>query len=91
MVTVSLTSDPSITYGTFLFFGCCTVLAIIFAWLFIPETKGVQLEDMDLLFGKGVPILAWQARRNYLDARDSRAALSDRIATKNVTDEVEQA
>ncbi|SCO91510.1 related to monosaccharide transporter [Fusarium oxysporum] len=30
-----------ITYGTFLFFGTCTVFAIIFAWLFIPETKGV--------------------------------------------------
>ncbi|KAF5580642.1 mfs quinate transporter [Fusarium subglutinans] len=61
-----------ITYGTFLFFGAYTVLAIIFIWLFIPETKGVQLEDMDLLFGPNVPILAFQARTNYLQVIGAR-------------------
>ncbi|KAM0326352.1 hypothetical protein ACHAQA_006954 [Verticillium albo-atrum] len=66
-----------ITYGTFLFFGCCTVLAIAFAWFFIPETKGVQLEDMDLLFGPDVPILAKHAKRNFQEARLARASLRD--------------
>ena len=64
-----------ITYGTFLFFGVCTVLAIAFAWLFIPETKGMHLEDMDLLFGPDVPVLARKARRNYLEHRTARALI----------------
>ena len=64
-----------ISYGTFLFFGACTVLAIIFAWFFIPETKGVQLEDMDLLFGADVPITAKGARRNYLDHQSAMYAI----------------
>jgi hypothetical protein len=65
-----------ITYGTFLFFGCCTVLAIAFAWFFVPETKGVQLEDMDLLFGPDVPIIASHARKHYLESVGARAAFA---------------
>lgn len=61
-----------IGYGTFLFFACCTVLATIFAFLFIPETKGVGMEDMDLIFGPDVPILATKARKNYETHRDQR-------------------
>lgn len=58
----------NITYGIFLFFGSCTVAAFIFAYLFIPETKGIALEDMDLLFGESAPLLARNARRVYEDA-----------------------
>lgn len=57
-----------ITYGTFIFFGACTVVAFIFAYLFVPETKGVALEDMDIVFGVGAPILARSARRRYDEA-----------------------
>lgn len=73
----------SITYGTFLFFGCCTVLAILCAWLFVPETKGVQLEDMDLLFGPDVSIRASKARESYLEARDARATMGNRLEEKH--------
>ena len=62
----------SITYGTFLFFAACTVCAFIFAYLWIPETKGVPIEDMDLLFGKGVSIFAYKAHRNYNEHRQER-------------------
>jgi hypothetical protein len=65
----------AITYGTFLFFASCTVLAILFAWLFVPETKGVKLEDMDLIFGPDVPIFARQARANYDNARMARVVV----------------
>ena len=65
-----------ITYGTFLSFGACTVLAIAFAWLFVPETKGVQLQDMDLIFGPNTSIVAKKARQNYEDAIEARAVLS---------------
>ncbi|KAL4920276.1 general substrate transporter [Aspergillus aurantiobrunneus] len=40
----------SITYGTFLFFGSMTVLGAIYMYLLVPETNGVPLEDMDMLF-----------------------------------------
>ncbi|KAF4818456.1 Quinate permease [Colletotrichum siamense] len=60
-----------ITWGTFLFFGTCTVVAFIFAFLFVPETKGVPLEDMDMLLGADAPLFATAARRRYLEARDA--------------------
>lgn len=60
-----------ITYGTFIFFGVCTVVALFFAFLFIPETKGVALEDMDLLLGVDAPLFARAARKRYLDAKES--------------------
>ncbi|KAH7031468.1 general substrate transporter [Microdochium trichocladiopsis] len=66
-----------ISYGTFLFFGACTVVAIVFAWLFVPETKGVQLEDMDLLFGPDVSVFAKQAHANYTRAVGARAVVRD--------------
>ncbi|KAF2010036.1 general substrate transporter [Aaosphaeria arxii CBS 175.79] len=66
-----------IKHGTFLFFGACTVLAIGFAWLFVPETKGVQLEDMDLLFGRDVSIVATKARQNYEDVRNARVVVAE--------------
>ena len=66
-----------IKYGTFLFFGACTVLAIAFAWFFVPETKGVQLEDMDLIFGPDVSIVATKARQNYEEVRNARVVAAE--------------
>ncbi|KAI8213941.1 putative quinate permease [Colletotrichum sp. SAR 10_76] len=39
-----------ITYGTFLLFACSVVFGFVFTFLLIPETKGISLEDMDVLF-----------------------------------------
>lgn len=61
-----------IGYGTFLFFACCTVLAFIFAYLFVPETKGVSMEDMHLIFGPDVTVFATKARKNYDTHREDR-------------------
>ncbi|CAI7678129.1 unnamed protein product [Penicillium pancosmium] len=61
----------SIKYGTFYFFGSCTVVASVFAYLFVPETKGVPLEDMGVLFGPNVSILAVKAQENYQEFRRS--------------------
>lgn len=66
-----------ISYGTFLFFGACTVVAIVFFWFFVPETKGVQLEDMSLLFGADVSIFAKEAHKNYVRAVSARAVARD--------------
>ena len=39
-----------ITYGTYSFFGLMTFLGAAFIWLVVPETKGLSLEEMDVLF-----------------------------------------
>lgn len=57
-----------ITYGTFIFFGPCTVVAFWFAWAFVTETKGVALGDMDIMFGNEAPVWAKAARRRYDEA-----------------------
>lgn len=72
-----------IKYGLFLFFGCSVVVGITFAYFFLPETKGVQLEDMDIMFGaKGFA----RQKRKTLDA-----ILAERreevVANKAVADE----
>jgi sugar porter (SP) family MFS transporter len=38
-------------YGTYLVFGSLSFLMFVFTWFFIPETKGMFLEDMDEIFG----------------------------------------
>jgi len=41
----------SLGYGTYMFFGALMVLIGFWAYLFIAETKGETLEEMDELFG----------------------------------------
>jgi sugar porter (SP) family MFS transporter len=38
-------------YGTYLVFGSFSVIMFVFTWFFVPETKGMFLEEMDDLFG----------------------------------------
>lgn len=81
-----------ITYGTFIFFGSCTVVAFCFAFLFIPETKGVALEDMDLIFGVGAPMFAIPARKRYEESTAAGLrALQMRELEKPGTDHFEVA
>lgn len=37
----------NITYGTYFFFGACAVLMGAFTYLFVPETRGRSLEEME--------------------------------------------
>ncbi|KAF2877159.1 general substrate transporter [Massariosphaeria phaeospora] len=39
------------TYGTYIFFGMLTFMGAAFIYFFFPETKGISLEEMDILFG----------------------------------------
>ena len=41
----------NIGYGTYFLFAACLTLAVPFVYFFCPETKGLSLEDMDVLFG----------------------------------------
>ncbi|KAL7309700.1 hypothetical protein PS15m_010549 [Mucor circinelloides] len=46
-VPVMLTT---ITWGTYIFFGCCCLVMATSVFLFYPETKGRSLEEMDVVF-----------------------------------------
>jgi len=39
-----------ITYGTFLVFGSACIIMVVYAILCVPETKGVPLESIYMLF-----------------------------------------
>ncbi|KAJ5361709.1 hypothetical protein N7541_002553 [Penicillium brevicompactum] len=41
----------SITFGTFYFFLAFCVILFVWVMFLVPETKGVPIEEMDLLFG----------------------------------------
>ena len=40
-----------ISYGTYLLFGFLTLIGAAFIWFFVPETKRLTLEEMDVIFG----------------------------------------
>ncbi|KAI1254755.1 hypothetical protein MGN70_003770 [Eutypa lata] len=40
-----------IGYGTYIIFGLLTFLGAGFIWFFVPETKRLTLEEMDVIFG----------------------------------------
>lgn len=44
----------SMKYGIFLFFASIAAIAVPFVYFFVPETKGIALEDIDKLFEKGL-------------------------------------
>ena len=44
----------NITYGTYLLFGSCCVLMVLFTFICVPETKNVPLESIHLLFEEDV-------------------------------------
>ncbi|KAH0364683.1 putative MFS monosaccharide transporter, partial [Aureobasidium melanogenum] len=51
---VGLSTSPFINasqFGAFIFFGCITVVAALWVFFLLPETKGLTLEEMDELFG----------------------------------------
>lgn len=48
-VTPSMLS--SISYGTYILFGLLTYMGAAFIWFYVPETKRLTLEEMDVIFG----------------------------------------
>ncbi|KAF2720711.1 MFS sugar transporter-like protein [Polychaeton citri CBS 116435] len=51
-----------ISYGTFILFGLLIFLGAAFIFYFFPETKGLSLEEMDVIFGS-VGLAAADAER----------------------------
>ncbi|KAG7663946.1 qutD [[Candida] subhashii] len=42
-------------YGIYFFFASLAIISIPFVYFFLPETKGIALEDMDKLFDRNLP------------------------------------
>ncbi|KAF8656245.1 hypothetical protein AX16_002681 [Volvariella volvacea WC 439] len=50
-------------FGTFVFFGTFSFLGGLFILFFVPETKGLTLEEMDDVFGSGTGMAVADQRR----------------------------
>lgn len=68
-------------YGTFIFFGVLTLLGSVFVFFFVPETKRLTLEEMDVLFGSPGLVEAdrerMQAVQNELGLTEGSENLED--------------
>lgn len=60
-------------YGIFFFFASIALLSIPFVYFFVPETKGIPLEEIDKLFKKGTP-----ARRAHTIVNEELKRVSDK-------------
>ncbi|KAI7853247.1 general substrate transporter [Circinella umbellata] len=58
----------SITWGTYIFFGCCCFVMSVCVYIFYPETKGRSLEEMDLVFDG--PILVYKQKKFDSDQQE---------------------
>lgn len=68
-------------YGTFLFFGLLTLLGAVFVWIFVPETKQLTLEEMDVIFGsQGVAA----SDKERMDQIRLELGLVDRAASEDL-------
>lgn len=51
------------SYGAYMFFGACNALTVLVCFLFMPETRGKSLEDIDYSFTKKLPLPIPQGRK----------------------------
>ncbi|KAJ5690314.1 hypothetical protein N7462_004706 [Penicillium macrosclerotiorum] len=65
----------NITYGTYFLFAACSTLSIPFVWFFIPETKGVPLEEVDVLFERRVFGFGQQSTSDRPELSDEKATV----------------
>lgn len=74
----------NIKFGTFIFFGASLVVGIIVVFLFVPETRGFSLEDMDILFN--VKGLAATQRKKADEIIASQRAAENVVDIKDIED-----
>lgn len=68
--------------GTFILFGCLITMGAAFIWFFVPETKQLTLEEMDIVFGSSGVAAADQAR---MDEINREVGLTQKIRGNSVT------
>ncbi|KAI9057302.1 general substrate transporter [Trametes sanguinea] len=74
---VTPTMLDNIGFGTFVFFGAFSLAGGLFIWFFVPETKGLSLEEMDEIFGSAGMAASEQARFLAIEKRIGLDAYND--------------
>lgn len=69
----------NITYGTFFLFGFSVLFGIIFAFALIPETKGLSLEDMDILFNQRGLAFTWRKKTDAIIQERAVTGAGDQV------------
>lgn len=80
----------NIGYGTYFVFAACLTLSVPFVYFFVPETRGISLEEMDVLFGvpgaslmsdeqKDLESTEEKAHVQHVEERQSRSPSSEHI------------
>lgn len=75
MATATSPFISASAYGAFIFFGCVTVVGILYVIFLVPETKGRTLEEMDELFGAAGIAAADAARKHRIESEIGLLAL----------------
>nr|CBV37373.1 quinate transporter [Colletotrichum graminicola] len=81
-------------YGAYFFFGAILILMGVWAFFFVPETKGLTLEDMDALFLNPTHKTVWAQVRGRPIMAPERArspSISDEKFEANIEAQVERA
>lgn len=61
-------------YGTYVFFAIMCILAAIWAFFLVPETKGKTLEEMDDVFGDSTAQEEREVMAEVLRSGETRTA-----------------
>lgn len=70
-------------FGTFLFYAVVALAGCLFVFFFMPETAGMQLEDIHKLFEKPWYSIGWTANR---PASRRKAPSNDDVANESQDD-----
>lgn len=76
-----------LSYGTYFVFAAILMCMGIWAFVFVPETKGITLEEMDALFARPMHKVVWAqitGRKFDLAASDSRRKSLEKGDVKHV-------
>ncbi|KAK8062372.1 hypothetical protein PG997_014469 [Apiospora hydei] len=77
-------------YGAYFFFASILISMGIWAFFFVPETKGVMLEQMDALFAKPTVKVVWaQIRGKQVLPEDTVATTGKRYSKEVMVEEIE--
>lgn len=72
----------NIGYGTYFVFAACLTLSIPFVYFFVPETKGLSLEEIDVLFGGAPPSAIMAAELDKVDEEKGEIMYMERVSDK---------
>jgi hypothetical protein len=69
----------NMSYGVYIFFGSLTFLGAGFIYFFFPETKGLSLEEMDILFGSSGAAAADAERMREINKEVGLVSFTHRV------------